>query len=52
VGQGPASTRTLPDQSGYQGVRFVMEDSDNRVQEEVIRSETDVAEEETEDTNI
>ena len=26
--------------------------SDNRVQEEVIRSETDVAEEETEDTNI
>jgi hypothetical protein len=29
-----------------------MEDSDNRVQEEVIRSETDVAEEETEDTNI
>jgi hypothetical protein len=34
------------------GVRFVLEVSDIRIQEEVIRSEIDVAEEEKEDTEI
>ena len=56
MGQGSLTTRTLPGQSGYdktlsyQGVRFVMEESDNRVQEEVIRREIDVTEEEKDDT--
>jgi hypothetical protein len=49
VGQGSLTTRTLP---GYQGVRFVMEDSDSRTLEEegieVVSSEMNVAEEENE----